>query len=240
MSSTFTGSAADPTTSPQATCPSDGDSGNSASVNGAFQSILNFISWLRTKIAPVDGNNTFTGYNTFSSTTTFSVPPNVPTPYVSAQAARRDMAGQDGMVTKIKTTLHQSLSSSSGAFFTNSTSDTDVTNLWANFASASAHPVRLTLIPEWMSSAEVGVEGSSGGQQVYSLSFWHDGTRMASFTVRATTTGTNISSVPPGAFTFIDTSVTTATVAYKVSVKVISGASPIVYVTNCVLVVEEM
>lgn len=47
MPQTLTGVAADPTTSPQATAPLDTDTGNAASVDGAFTSILGFIAWLR-------------------------------------------------------------------------------------------------------------------------------------------------------------------------------------------------
>ncbi len=48
MSTVLTGSGAtDPTTSPTATAPADTDIGNAASVNGAFQSLLNAVAWLR-------------------------------------------------------------------------------------------------------------------------------------------------------------------------------------------------
>lgn len=60
MSTVLTGAAADPTTSPTATCPADADTGNAASVNGAFQSILNFVAWVRTYLVPSTGG-TFTG-----------------------------------------------------------------------------------------------------------------------------------------------------------------------------------
>ena len=49
MPTTVTGvaSPSDPGTQPSASCPADTETGNAASVNGAFQTILNAIGWLR-------------------------------------------------------------------------------------------------------------------------------------------------------------------------------------------------
>jgi len=84
MPLTLTGTAADPTTSPQATGVADGDAGNSAGLfSGPLQPILNFISWLRTHIVP-DTGGTFTGAV------------NGVTPTAAAHLARKDYVDTRG------------------------------------------------------------------------------------------------------------------------------------------------
>lgn len=76
MSTTITPTAADPS-GQNITGPADGDVGNAASVLGAFQSLLNFVAWLRSNVALLSGA-TFTG------------PVNGVTPTAPANLARMD------------------------------------------------------------------------------------------------------------------------------------------------------
>ena len=59
MPSSLTGAAVDPTTSPHATCPVDTDAAVAASVDTPFQLFLNWIAWIRQKMARVDAATTF-------------------------------------------------------------------------------------------------------------------------------------------------------------------------------------
>jgi hypothetical protein len=127
MSTVLTGSAADPTTSPQATCPADTDTGNAASVNGAYQSILNFISWLRTNGALRNmAGGKITNQGTPSSSGDGAVYP----------VSRSQMAA-----------VGQQVSNSSGTYSTTSDTYADVTNLSVTITT-SGRPVILMLVPD--------------------------------------------------------------------------------------------
>ncbi len=67
---TLTGSSTDPTTSPQALCVVDGDTGNAADLNSPIQPILNYIAWLRANAALLGAPNTFTASETFNAAVT--------------------------------------------------------------------------------------------------------------------------------------------------------------------------
>jgi len=69
---TLTGTASDPTTSPQTTGPASGDLISAAPMDNALQPILNFIAWLRTHGALVDSSNTFSVAQTIAALLTLS------------------------------------------------------------------------------------------------------------------------------------------------------------------------
>lgn len=63
---TLTGAAADPTTTPQASCVVDLDTGNAANLNSPIQTILNFIGWVRQKMGRLDVANVWAARQTLN------------------------------------------------------------------------------------------------------------------------------------------------------------------------------
>jgi hypothetical protein len=157
----------------------------------------------------------------------------------SANIATGDIAA--GAITRAKMeSVGQQISSSSGTFFSTSTSLTDVTNLSVSITT-TGRPVRLELIGDDSSNSSfVSVSSTSSGFHEAVIAFVNDGSVISRHAVggSASVSSTTSFKFPPSAFSYLDRP-TAGTYTYKVSVSAFVNTQE-VNVRQCKLVAYEL